>query len=243
MFRTHVSCGTSAVLLRGRLRLWKVSVGYPAVSGEGASRPPMPPAPDLLAQKLSWESVARFWGVTPPTQPPATLCFRIYQSTTGGQGFTPANLCKNSSLLQLVPNTNLCEKCLCKGFLCVTLRKHKASAQPVHEPGPFAVWAYALYRTQGGSPDLDTVVTHCCFCDKMVAQRNNLTAVRMFCCCFFFLRLGCFLFGWLGGCFLHCLAALGKGAFIFVCCLGGGGGEGVLIVLLFGRCSVYFFAV
>ena len=29
-----------------------------------------------------------------------------------------------------------------------------------------------------GSPDLDTVVAHCCFSDKVVAQRNNLATVR-----------------------------------------------------------------
>ena len=55
-------------------------------------------------------------GVTPPTQPPATVRFGSYRSTTGGQGFTSANLCKNSGPLQLMPNTNLCAKTFMQRF-------------------------------------------------------------------------------------------------------------------------------
>ena len=68
----------------------------------------------MFRAKIFMGGCCAFFRAPDPTS--ATLRFGICRSTTEGQGFTSANLYKNSGPSQLMPNTNLCVKTLVQRF-------------------------------------------------------------------------------------------------------------------------------
>ena len=118
-FTAHMLRTFCRFFLRGWLRLWKVSVGYPAVQREGASRPPMLPAPDPFAQKLSWESVAHCWGSLPRPSRRRPCASAVTAQQQGARASPPQTSAKTRALCSLCRTPTSAQKRLCRGFLCV----------------------------------------------------------------------------------------------------------------------------
>ena len=110
MFRTHVSSAEFLPFFARRASALQCLCGLPNGLKRGGVAATNASGSGSFRAKIIMGECCAFLGVTPPTQPPATLLFGIYRSTTGGQGFTSASLCKNSGPLQSMTNTNLCKK-------------------------------------------------------------------------------------------------------------------------------------